>query len=243
QRGQITPYFFRFYPYNSSHIYMSDLSAPRTESVKLYEAYKAAGKLNSKLHFIIPVYAGLSYTDVFQNDWYYEDVHRATEYGLFAGMENGAFKPNQQLTRAQMAAVLARMTGEDFSSCTVNKFTDVPRKAWYHSAVAWCYQKGVVAGVSDTAFAPEQPITRQELCTMLVRFAKSYNVTMKQAELTFTDNAAIASWAKEGVAACVGDKLVAGMPDGSFCPEQNATRAQAARILSLFYESYFFFGV
>ncbi len=243
QRGQNTPYFFRFYPYDNDHIYMSDLSAPRTESVKLYEAYKAAGKLDSKLTFIIPVYAGLSYTDVYQKDWFYEDVNRATEYGLFAGMKDGSFQPNQQLTRAQMVSVLARMTGEDFSGNTISKFTDVPRKAWYHSAVAWGYHNGVVAGVSDTSFAPEQAITRQELCTMLVRFAEHYNVKMPKAELTFTDTADIASWAKEGVAACVGGQLVAGMPGGAFCPKQNATRAQAARILSLFYEAYFFLGV
>ncbi len=240
QRGQNTPYFLRFYPYRKDHIYMSDLAAPRTEAGMLYKAYKAAGKLNSKLKFIIPVYMGLSYTDVRVTDWFYDDVNRATEYGLFAGMDDGSFKPNQSLTRAQMAAVLSRISGENISGQTVSKFTDVKKSAWYYRSVAWCYNNGVVAGTSATTFDPEKPISRQELCTMLTRFAEKYKIKMPSAPLKFTDNASIATWARDSVAKCVGDQLIAGMPDGRFCPTQVATRAQASRILSLFYEAYFF---
>lgn len=71
---------------------------------------------------------------------------------------------------------------------------------------------------------------------MLVRYANSQEIEMTEGKLTFTDAESIASWAKDGVGKCVGTKLVNGMPDGTFAPTANATRAQGAKILSLFYE-------
>ena len=239
QRGQKTPYFFRFYPFKD-HLYMSDLQAPAKDAKNLYTCYKGAGKLNTNLHFVIPVFDGIAYPDVSEKAWYYEDVYRATEYELFEGMKDGNFCPEQQLTRAQLVTVLARISGADISKSAVSNFKDINQKDWFYRAVSWGYIAGVVKGLSDGTFAPNQPITRQELCTMLVRFAENYNITMKTATLQFSDSAKIASWAKDGVTKCVGEKFVNGMPNGTFCPTDSATRAQAAKILSLFYEQYFF---
>lgn len=242
QRGQNTAYFFRFYPYRKTHIYMSDLSAPKTESGLLYKAYKAAGKLSSSLHFVIPVY-DMPYPDVSESAWYYEDVYRATDYQLFEGMADGSFKPENNLTRAELVTVLARISGADISKSAVSNFKDVRTKDWFYRAVSWAYVNGVVKGISNTSFAPNKAISRQELCTMLVRFAENYKIQMKSAKLTFKDTNQIAAWAKNGVAKCVGETFVNGMPGNVFCPKDSATRAQASKILSLFYEQYFFFGV
>ncbi len=237
QRGQSTAYFFRFYPYNRNHIYMSDLSAPKTESGLLYKAYKAAGKLDSNLHFIIPVY-DMPYPDVDEKAWYYEDVYRATEYKLFEGMEDGSFRPEQELTRAQLVTVLYRISGAKVTGVNLNQFTDVTAKDWHYRYVYWAYTNNIVKGVSSTSFAPDRAITRQELCTMLARFATTQKIKLPVGKLTFTDRADIAKWAADGVAACVGAGLVNGMPNGTFAPNDSATRAQGAKILSLFYESY-----
>lgn len=237
QRGQNTPYFFRYYPYKD-HLYMSDLKAPQKDAGSLYTCYAGAGKLDSKLHFIIPVYDGFVYNDVSEKAWYYDDVYRATGYGLFTGMGNGDFKPEELLTRAQFVTVLAQMSGADVSKYKNTTFQDVAPKSWYEKYVAWGYETGVSMGISETKFEPDRPISRQELCTMLVRFADTNQFTMKQGELKFTDKADIAKWARTGVKKCVGEKLVSGMPDGTFAPLESATRAQGARILSLFYEIY-----
>ncbi len=236
QRGQNTAYFLRYYPYRN-HLYMSDLYAPKKDAQNLYTAYNGAGKLNSSLHFIIPVF-DITYPDVSPQSWYFQDVYRATEYNLFEGGTDGKFMPDNALTRAQLVTVLSRVSGVTIQSSTFNKFKDVPQGSWYHKYIAWGYTAGIVQGTSATTFAPDRAISRQELCTMLARFAASQQVNLPTATLKFTDNTRIADWAKEGVAQCVGAGLVNGMPGGSFAPNSNATRAQGAKILSLYYESF-----
>ncbi len=238
QRGQSTPYFLRYYPYKE-HLYMSDLAAPKKDAQNVYQCYAGAGKLNSALHFIIPVFDGVGYSDVSDESWYYADVYRATEYGLFSGMGGGKFQPESNLTRAQFVTVLAQMSGADVSAYKgVTKFKDVVAEAWYAKYVEWGYKTGVAHGISETDFAPNQSINRQELCTMLARFATAKGHKMKTAALTFTDKADIADWALDGVQKCVGSKLVSGMTANTFSPNSSATRAQGARILSLYYEAY-----
>ncbi len=238
QRGQNTPYFFRYYPYKD-HLYMSDLEAPKKDAQNVYQCYSGAGKLNSALHFIIPVFDGVGYSDVSDESWYYDDVYRATEYGLFSGMGGGKFQPEGNLTRAQFVTVLAQMSGADVSAYKGStKFKDVVSGAWYAKYVEWGYKTGVAHGISETEFAPNQSISRQELCTMLARFATAKGHKMKTAALTFTDKAEIADWALDGVQKCVGSKLVSGITTNTFAPHNNATRAQGARILSLYYEAY-----
>lgn len=237
QRGQNTPYFFRYYPYKD-HLYMSDLKAPQKDAGNLYTCYTGAKKLDSKLHFIIPVFDGVTYNDVSEKAWYYDDVYRATEYGLFTGMGNGNFKPKDSLTRAQFVTVLAKMSGADVSAFQNTKFNDVTPKSWYEKFVAWGYETGISKGISETKFEPNRSISRQELCTMLVRFSNINQFAMKKGELEFTDESNIAQWAREGVEKCVGSGLIKGMPNGTFAPLESATRAQGARILSLFYETF-----
>ncbi len=238
QRGQNTPYFFRYYPYRD-HLYMSDLAAPKKDAENLYKCYVGADKLESALHFVIPVFDGVAYKDVSEKAWYYEDVYRATEYGLFSGMGDGKFAPEGDLTRAQFVTVLANISGVDISAYKgTTKFKDVAPKAWYAKYVQWGYENDISQGISETAFAPGKSISRQELCTMLVRFAEAKKIEMETGELNFTDKADISKWARVGVQKCVGAKLISGMPGGNFAPKDSATRAQGAKILSLFYENH-----
>ena len=151
-------------------------------------------------------------------------------------MEHGGFEPEGTLTRAQFVTVISRVAGAGVKGMSVDHFTDVPKKAWYMPYVAWGYDSGITKGMSETTFEPERAISRQELCTMLVRYAFSQEIELTEGKLTFTDSKTIAKWAKEGVTYCVGEGLVNGMPDGTFAPTESATRAQGAKILSLFYE-------
>ena len=241
QRGQNTPYFFRFYPYKN-HLYMSDLQAPQKDAANVYKCYTAAGKLDSNLHFIIPYYE-YRYSDVSPDDWFYEDVYRATKHELFEGVGGDKFKPGNTLTRAQFVTVLGRISGADVSTLTNTQFEDVGSGSWYEQYVAWGYQNGVINGVSQTHFAPSNAISRQDLCTMLLRFANAQQIDMPEAgsEL-FADDGNIGAWAREAVYRCAVSGLVNGVGNNMFKPTGSATRAQGAKILSLFYEQYILKG-
>lgn len=241
QRGQNTPYFFRFFPYKD-HLYMSDLQAPQKDAANVYKCYAAAGKVDSSLHFIIPYYE-YRYSDVSPDDWFYEDVYRATEYELFEGVGGDKFKPDNTLTRAQFVTVLARISGAEVSGLTNTQFQDVAAGSWYEEYVAWGYNNGVINGVSSNEFAPTRAISRQDLCTMLLRFADAQNITLPQMNGTlFADDSDVGAWAREAVYRCAAAGLVNGVGKDMFKPTGSATRAQGAKILSLFYEQYILKG-
>lgn len=247
QRGQYTPYFFRFFPLSgrTEHIYMSDISAPKSDAGNLYKQYKAAETMESDLYFVIPVYNEEEkeeeiprYNDVPEGAWYTENVYQATKYGLFSGTGDGNFRPNQNFTRAQFVTVLAQLYGADTSKESVTAFGDVAQKDWFYPFVAWAYNHKIVAGVGGGSFAPNQSITREEMCKMLANYAAFTGQSMPGGQLKFTDADKISSWAKSAVEGCVGAGFISGLPDGSFSPKGVATRAQGARVMVLYYEKY-----
>lgn len=237
-RGQNTSYFLRFFTLRA-HSYMTDLAAPSSEADKLYQGYSAAGALNTALHFVIPVYDGAMYADVSPKEWYYDYVNSATELGLFDGVGGGKFEPDGSLTRAQFVTVLSRIAGADVSKYNTAKFKDVSSKAWYYHAVAWASATGITSGVSATSFAPEDALSREMLCTMLTRFAKTINKPLPAGDISqYKDAASISKWARAGVGACSKAGIVAGVGGGRFDPSATATRAQGAKILSIYYTDF-----
>ncbi len=243
QRGQYTPYFFRFFPLSgrTEHIYMSDISAPKSDAGNLYKQYKGAGVLESDLYFVIPVYTSapaFKYMDVPSDAWYTDEVYKATEYGLFSGTGDGRFQPDKEFTRAEFVTVLSKMSGADISKESVSVFGDVAQKDWFYDEVAWAYNHGIVAGMGDGTFAPNKSITREEMCKMLANYAAFSGNTLPAGEMKFTDTDKISSWAKSAVEGCVGAGFISGLPDGTFAPKGLATRAQGARVMMLYYEKY-----
>ncbi len=243
-RGQCTPYFLRFFPFKSTHIYMSDLTAPTSEAAKLKQGYTAAGTAGKSLHFFIPVYdednngSGMFF-DVSPASWYYEDVYRSVKLGLFEGIGGGLFAPEGDLTRAQFVAVLARLSGADLSSYKTTSFTDIKSGAWYFKSVAWAEKNGVIAGTSPGVFSPDRALDRQQLCTMLCRFSDAMRIELPKGSVTgFRDAADIADWAAESVGCCVAAGLVSGTGKNMFSPHLTASRAQGARVMSLYCEKY-----
>ena len=241
-RGQNTTYFFRFFPYRNAHIYMSDLTAPKSDARLLYTGYSSSKKLlDSKLHFIIPVYRDVDeelYSDVPAKAWYHDYVYEATELGLFTGTGNGTFEPEGSVTRAQFVTVLSRIAAADTARYSVTKFEDVSKKEWYYHEVSWAAENGIVDGTSATTFEPDAPVDREQMCTMLARFSDFVKVTLPKGSVSaYIDKADISSWAKTAVGQCTAAKLVEGS-DGLFSPKDTATRAQAAKVLTVYYKSY-----
>lgn len=178
------------------------------------------------------------FEDVNPKAWYYEDVAGAVDSGLFVGVGDFSFKPNQKITRAQFATAMANLCNADVSSYTEIPFTDVGKSHWGRKYIAWAYAQGVVSGMSATKFAPDRNITRQEMCAMLVRtIEKVLKRTLPASGgPTFADQGKIASWARASVDRCAAAGIIVGS-EGKFHPLDNATRAEAAAVLYRYHRS------
>ena len=179
----------------------------------------------------------LPFTDVTEGDWFYDAVRYAYETGLMDGVGDSLFAPNSETTRAQLVTILYRLEGEPEVSGT-SGFTDVEAGTWYTDAVAWAAANGIVNGVSETEFAPGKDITREQLATILFRYAeaKGYDVSARADLSAYPDADQIQSYAAESVAWAVAEGLIQGFEDNTLRPAGNATRAQIAPILMRFCE-------
>ena len=179
------------------------------------------------------------FTDVGESDWFYDAVVYAYENGLMDGVGEGTFAPNATTNRAMVVTILYRLAGEPDVSGDVS-FTDVEPGLWYTDAVLWAAQKGIVNGISETEFAPSGDLTREQLATVLYRYAESmgYDVSA-QADLSgFPDAGDIQDYATEALSWAVAEGLLQGFEDDSLQPGGTATRAQAASILTKFHQTF-----
>ena len=181
--------------------------------------------------------APLPFPDVTEGDWFYDAVRCAYETGLMDGVGDSLFAPNSETTRAQLATILYRLEGEPEVSGT-SGFSDVAAGIWYTDAVAWAAENGIVNGTTDTTFAPGEDITREQLVTVLYRYAeaKGYDVSTRADLSAYPDADQIQSYAAESVAWAVAEGLIQGFEDNTLRPAGNATRAQIATILMRFCE-------
>ena len=180
--------------------------------------------------------APLPFHDVTEGDWFYEAVRCAYETGLMDGVGDSLFAPNSETTRAQLVTILYRLAGEPEPGGD-SGFADVETGIWYTDAVAWAAQNGIVNGVSDTEFAPGDDITREQLVTVLYRYAESkgYDVSASADLSGYPDAGQVQDYAQPAMAWAVAEGIVEGM-DGTLNPAGNASRAQIATILMRFCE-------
>lgn len=180
----------------------------------------------------------LPFTDVNEGDWFHDAVRYVYENGLMDGVGDGQFAPNATTTRAQLVTILYRLAGEPDVSGDV-AFTDVADGLWYTDAVLWAAQKGIVNGISETEFAPSGDLTREQLATILYRYAESmgYDVSASADLSGFPDAGDIQSYAAQALSWAVAEGLLQGFEDDSLQPGGTATRAQIATILMRFCET------
>jgi uncharacterized protein YjdB len=180
--------------------------------------------------------APLPFHDVTEGDWFYEAVRCAYETGLMDGVGDSLFAPNSQTTRAQLVTILYRLAGQPAVSGDL-PFPDVESGTWYTDAVAWAAENGIVNGVSDTEFAPGDDITREQLVTVLYRYAESkgYDVSASADLSGYPDAGQVQDYAQPAMAWAVAEGIVEGV-DGNLNPTGDATRAQIATILMRFCE-------
>ncbi len=182
-----------------------------------------------------------SFNDVPAKKWFKQYVDYVAEHGIFTGTSKTEFSPSMNITRAQFVQVLANITGVDTSNRNVTtSFNDVPSKKWYTSAVKWASENKVVNGMGKGKFEPNTNVTREQMCVMLVNFAKLKNITFKSVESkeNFADDSKISKWAKTAVYICQMADIVNGKGAGSFDPTGTGTRAEASVMFTKFHKDY-----
>lgn len=174
------------------------------------------------------------FTDVPESRWSYPYIRQLYDAGVVSGMTATTFAPAENMTRAQFVTMLAGLQSADVSAYRTGQFTDVPADAWYAPYVSWAAENGVVYGVSDTAFAPDADISRQDMAVMVYRYAERFGIRLGTdvPPVTFADAGDIAAYALPAVQALQRAGVISGMPDGSFRPREHMTREQACVVLS-----------
>ena len=179
------------------------------------------------------------FSDVTKN-WAYPGIQYCVTHGIMGGMGDGTFAPTGTTTRAQIVQILYNLEGTPAVSGTT-PFTDLTAN-WYKPAILWAYQNNVVAGTSPTTFAPDQPVTREQIAVILTQYmfhVLKMERTWTPADLsTFPDGTQVSSWAKEAMQDAVALGLINGTkaPDGKVYldPQGSAARQQVATILMNF---------
>lgn len=178
-----------------------------------------------------------TFADVPASAWYYNAVEYVYENGLMSGVSGGRFAPDDTLTRAMLVQTLYAMEGRPAAASA--GFADVASGDWYASAVNWAAANGVVSGVSETGFGPNNALTREQLALILYRFAqyKGYDVTGTSDLAAYADGSSVSSWAAEAMGWAVDAGLISGVGGNQIAPTGTASRAQVAQILMNFCEN------
>ncbi len=224
-------------PDESSALYF----APVYTLSSTYKAIAVKDGVTSSVATATVLGNGAIYNDfAFGKDWYAETVDKAVSQGLFESSANKQFNANGIINRAQFVQVLANLSGEDISLYDFEDmpaFSDVPENAYYYHALAWAVSNNVVT-YSTKGFKPNDSISREQMCTMLDRFATqfNYNMTWDGDSTIFADDEKISDWAKEAVYIMRNLGIVNGVGENKFNPQGTATRAAACTMVINFKE-------
>ncbi|MBR3559949.1 MAG: S-layer homology domain-containing protein [Oscillospiraceae bacterium] len=186
-----------------------------------------------------------SYSDLKATEWYHDGVHWALEKGVMNGTDDGLFDPNGNTTRAMVVMMLWRMEGSP-AYVGMSEYNDVENTDWYGAAVRWASAEGIVTGYDDPnssgkLFDPNKPVTREQLATMLYRYAEYKGVDVSVGEdtniLSYEDAFSVSDWAMAAMQWACGEQIITGVDLGGVMnlkPQDTATRSVVATILMRF---------
>lgn len=174
---------------------------------------------------------GTKFTDI--DGWYKEYIVDLTKDDIIKGKTETAFEPLANITRAEFVSILARLSKDELTEKNT-EFKDVDESSWYAESVAWAYKNKIVLGY-DGEFKPQDNITRQDLAVIIMKYAQLENAELKgERSGTFSDDAHISDYAKEAVYKMQAAGLINGKNNNMFDPKAPATRAECAKIISIF---------
>ena len=206
----------------------AEIDADGSVSLPMSHASQYAIVIDDHSHATID----LPFSDVSADDWFYAPVVWIYNEGLMTGTSATMFEPNTSTTRAMIVSMLARLEG--VTSAESAGFSDVSGSDWYATAVNWAASEGIVGGFGDSTFQPNSPITREQMASILYRYAeyKGYDVSARADLSAYSDQPSV--WAEEVLSWAVAEGLLNGVTDDELQPQGQATRAQVAAILQRF---------
>lgn len=174
------------------------------------------------------------FIDVYEEDWFYKSVCFCHENNLIKGTTETTFSPNQPTSRAMIVSILWRLEGSPDTGTL--RFTDVPADQYYADAIAWAASEGIVSGYDMTHFAPDTPISREQLASILYRYTTyhGWDTTTTTTLDSFADANEISAYAVDALSWAVSHDIINGMEGNLLTPHDTAIRAQAAAILMNF---------
>lgn len=175
----------------------------------------------------------VEFNDVPESHWARESIYYLAERNLIHGVGKGLFAPEKEITRAEFVTLLFKISGDNLPE-PGTKFTDVDAAKWYAPYVAWANENRITSGISETTFAPEAQITRQDMAVMIKRYMDSKGLlinTTKQVDI-FGDDAQIDGYAKEAVYYMQQVGIIEGIGNNSFNPKKKAKRAEVAKMIA-----------
>ncbi len=212
------------------------------DSVRVYNAQKA-----DTYYFYMPdqyvsvsavftgKYTSVPFNDVSYGDWYYDAVQFVYSKGIMDGVDYYKFAPNGTITRGMIVTMLWRMAGEPFEM-PVTSFTDVEIGRYYTTAVAWACRNGIADGMGESTFGPNDAITREELVTLLYRYAQYFGHSCIGTSIEgFADAGSVSSYAYNAMCWAYKAGVVTGTTGSRLNPQGTASRAEAAQMIMSFY--------
>ena len=165
------------------------------------------------------------------NHWAEDSIAFCASRGIFQGVGDDRFAPNAPMNRAMFATVLYRLAGSPAVS-DADGFSDITDGSWYTDAVLWGQSTGIISGYGGGRFGPDDPVTREQMCVMIVRWLDymGYELPAVKDAKAFTDADQFSSWARESIFQAQISGLINGVPGGAFAPRNNATRAENSAV-------------
>ena len=183
--------------------------------------------------------AEMPFQDVKPNDWFYGAVEHVYENDIMHGFDPATFAPNTNITRGMFATVLYRWAGANISPDTANPFSDVTDSIYYHDPIIWAADGGIIDGYGDGRFGPDDNLTREQMVTILYRYAKlignvEFGEDNHQAITSFADGEQVNSWALPAMNWALREAIIQGIGNNMLAPKSFATRAQVAQLIFKF---------
>jgi|GEM_PF-620275 len=177
----------------------------------------------------------LAFTDI-ADHWARESIEFVVSQGLFSGTSAGTFSPNLAMTRGMFVTVLGKLAGAEVNSYRESSFSDVQKDAYYLGYIEWANKEGIVKGTGSGKFAPDQPITREQMAVIMKNYADNFELTLPNVkeENIFVDSSKISSYAEEAVKLLQMAGILNGKNGNLFDPQGTATRAEVSTVLSYF---------
>ncbi len=227
-------------PEPCEHEYVAEITRYATDTEDGEILYTCSKCGDSYTEAIPANCASAHFVDLLRDAWYHESVDYMVARGLMNGISATEFNPDGTLTRAMMVTILYRVAGEP-EVTEASGFADVADGLWYTEAINWAASEGIVNGYTSTQFAPDDAVTREQMATILYRYAKSLGIDTAAYESTdlsaFADSTNVSAYALTAMRWACGVGIIRGMSADEIAPQGNATRVQVAAMFQRFCEN------